>query len=318
MNKTLAIVRYSAIALGFLAALFIFLPLVNFDGQQYLAMNIIFRHFNTSFGIFSFTAFIVLVIASVLLIINRKHTESWAMLAFLVAAILFISIPDLIAYSFPDVEFEMVQTTFVIAIVVSFMGAVLSLSLANARNVFSTYEIVEMAMLVGLAVVLDLPGLKIRVGTSGGSIGFTMLPLLVLALRQGPIKGFIGAGAVYGFITCILDGWGLSTYPFDYLLAYGALALLGIFRTFVFNKSISHFNVKGLVFLIAGIVIGVTGRLLASTISGIIFYELDFWASLAYNATSILPSGGLVLGAMVVLYEPLIRLNRMTINRLGH
>ncbi|NCA97096.1 MAG: hypothetical protein EOM77_02810 [Bacteroidia bacterium] len=317
MNKTLTVVRFSAIALGFLAALFIFLPLINFAGQQYLAMDIIFSHFDTAFGVFSFAAFVILIIASVLLIINRKHTESWAMLAFLVAGILFISIPDLIIYDFPGVEFEMVQTTFVIAIVVSFMGAVLSLSLANARSAFSTYEIVEMAMLVGLAVVLDLPGFKIRVGSSGGSIGFTMLPLLVLALRQGPIKGFIGAGAVYGFITCILDGWGLSTYPLDYLLGYGALALIGIFRSFVFNKNATHFNVKGLIFLIIGIVVGVAGRLLASTISGIIFYELDFWASLAYNAASILPSGGLVLGAMIILYEPLIRLNRMSVNRLG-
>lgn len=317
MKKTLTIVRFSAIALGFLVALFLFLPFYDFDGTRYLAMQVIFGQTVVPPNVFSLLAFIIASCASIILLIKWKYAESWAVVLFLISACLFIAIPDSVKNSNPDLVYEMVQTTYIIAIVATFMGAVLSLSLASAKNAFTTYQIVEMAMLVGLAVVLDLPGLKIRVGTSGGSIGLTMLPLLVLALRQGPIKGFIGAGIVYGFITCMLDGWGLTTFPFDYLLAYGSLSLLGIFRSLIFNDKITRFNVKGLVFLVLGIVVGVTGRLLASTISGIIFYELDFWGSLAYNAASILPSGGLVLGAMIILYDPLIRINRSLTNRLG-
>jgi thiamine transporter ThiT len=174
-----------------------------------------------------------------------------------------------------------------------------------------------MAMLVSLAIVLDLPGLKIRIGASGGSIGFTMLPLFVLVLRQGPIKGFIGAGIVYGFVTCILDGWGLVYYPFDYLLGYGSMALLGIFHPFILSMKIERFNIRGLIFLIIGVLVSISGRLIASTLSGMIYYELNFIDSLLYNIAYILPSAGIVLGLLIALYHPIIRMNRAIAHRNG-
>ncbi|MDY0345556.1 MAG: energy-coupled thiamine transporter ThiT, partial [Bacilli bacterium] len=122
---------------------------------------------------------------------------------------------------------------------------------------------------------------------------------------------------VYGFATCILDGWGLVTYPFDYLLGYGSLALLGIFKPLILSNHITKFNVKGMLFMILGVVIAIAGRLMASTLSGVIYYEVDFWGSLVYNASYILPSAGIVLVLLVGLYDPLIRVNKMVNSRLG-
>ena len=72
-----------------------------------------------------------------------------------------------------------------------------------------------------------------------------------------------------------------------------------------------------MLFLILGTVIAVLGRLLASTLSGIIYFELNFWGSLVYNISYILPSAGIVLVVLVGLYDPLLRMNKMIGNHLG-
>ena len=309
--------RFVAIGFGFLATLFLFLPLYRIENEILLGYQIIFGLGEFSFDLTSLIAFLIPSIASILLLINKKYAESMAMLFFLLGGFLFILLPSFLNLSNGSLNASVIPVANIIASVISFLGALLSLTLANQKNNFSTYQIVEMAMLVGIAIVLDLAGMKIRIGASGGSIGFTMVPLLILALRQGPIKGFIGAGIIYGFITCITDGWGLATFPFDYLLGYGAMGLAGIFASIVFAKEVEHFNLKGAIFLAIGVVIAVFGRLIASTVSGMIYYELDFWGSLVYNVLYILPSGGIALVLLIALYDPLIRVNRLIANRMN-
>ena len=65
------------------------------------------------------------------------------------------------------------------------------------KSFLDVKEMVEIALLVSLGIILDLDGLKISLGSSGGSIGFTMLPLMILVLRHGVIKGLIGVGLIY-------------------------------------------------------------------------------------------------------------------------
>ena len=111
------------------------------------------------------------------------------------------------------------------------------------KSFLSVKEMVEMALLISLAVVLDLDGLKISLGANGGSIGFTMLPLFILAFRHGFIKSVIGIGIIYGLVTNLLDGWGLVYYPFDYFVAYGlSIPLVGLFSRYVFNKRAAKDN----------------------------------------------------------------------------
>ncbi|MFA5422019.1 MAG: energy-coupled thiamine transporter ThiT [Bacilli bacterium] len=316
MDKTVNIIRYVAIGSGYLIALFFFLPLYADADQAFVGVQIILGFGVANFDIFSFLTFLLPAIGSTLLLLKLKYSESIATLLFLLAGFALIMLPDFAGFVNGDLALSLIKTSHVASIMFSFMAALLALILANAKHAFTTYQIVEMAMLVSLAVVFDLPGLKIRIGAAGGSIGLTMVPLLILALRQGPIKGFIGCGIVYGFATCVLDGWGLVYYPFDYLLGYGSLALLGIFSPLIFNPNITKFNVKGMLFLILGIFISIVGRLLAATLSGIIYYQYTFWASLLYNISYILPSAGIVLVVLVALYDPLIRADRLLNQRL--
>lgn len=204
----------------------------------------------------------------------------------------------------------------IILVILAFLSVILLFISLNKKNMYSTYDIVEGAMLIAIAIALDLPGLKIRLGSGGGSISFTCVPLLILALRQGPIKGFIGAGIVYGLITCLLDGWGLFTYPFDYLLGYGSLCIVGFFKPLIFaNEKITF---KGILFLSLGIVISIFVRLCAGTLSSIVLYEYKFVAALTYNIIYILPSGGISLALILLLYKPLLMIDRhFTNHRFG-
>lgn len=168
---------------------------------------------------------------------------------------------------------------------------------------YTVREIVESAMLVALAIVLDLDGLKIRIGANGGSISFTMIPLIVLALRMGPAKGFVGIGIVYGLITCLKDGWGIETYPFDYLLGYGSLAIIGFFKEIILDKKKP---LKGILFLVLGIIFGVSLRFIFACIDSVILFEVDWVGAMVYNALYIPLSGVVSLAAMLLLYKPLL------------
>ena len=105
------------------------------------------------------------------------------------------------------------------------------------KSFLSVKEMVEMALLVALAVVLDLDGFKISLSADGGSIGFTMVPLFILGYRHGFFKSLIGVGVIYGLTTALLDGHGLMYYPFDYLIAYGVSISIGsLFSKAIFYK----------------------------------------------------------------------------------
>ncbi len=178
------------------------------------------------------------------------------------------------------------------------------------KSILTVREMVEMAMLVALAILLDMDFLKIQIRADGGSISLTLLPLLVLAFRHGPLKGFIASGIVYGLITCLLDGYGLITYPLDYLLAYGAVGVAGFFRTLAFNKNPNDpIKVQHYVFLIVGVMSSVVLKLAFHTLSGMILYETPFWGSLVYNSV-VLVSGAIVLTILCFIYYPLVQINK--------
>jgi thiamine transporter len=181
---------------------------------------------------------------------------------------------------------------------------------AMKKPILTVKEMVEMAMLVALAVVLDFDAFKIQIRSDGGSISLTMIPLFILAFRRGPIKGFIASGIVYGLITCLLDGYGFITYPLDYLLAYGSIGVAGLFKNLIFNKdSNAPIKYRQFVFLALAVVSSVFLRLGFHTISGMVLYETPFWGSVIYNSP-VLVSGAIVLTLLIVLYYPLTKINR--------
>ena len=132
----------------------------------------------------------------------------------------------------------------------------------------------------------------------GGSITlFSMLFICLIGYWYGLRTGLLTAIA-YGLLQLVTNPWiiSLPQMLFDYILAFGALGLSGLFAN----------SKKG---LIKGYLAGVLGRLLFSFISGIAFFassaaEYNMSAplySIAYNGAYI---GGEALLTIVVLLIP--------------
>lgn len=288
-----------------IAATFVFFFAVLFCPiyENQLGYEVFFTNYRLSIAYFA------PMIACVLPFFKKKiHSiELVSMILLLTSAVILIK----------EVDESLSRSAFVfIDIGLLFLDILLFLYVLNSENEYSVRDIVESAMLVALAVGLDLPGFKLRIGANGGSISFTMLPLFVLALRLGTLKGFIASAIVYGSITCLLDadGGGLNTYIFDYFFGYGSIAIIGFFRNFILKKD-GKYSVTGFVFLIVGTVLAISGRLVASTISGMVFWETPFVESLIYNALYILPSGGFCLAALLLLYKPIMIVNNRFPNK---
>jgi thiamine transporter len=154
----------------------------------------------------------------------------------------------------------------------------------------------EAALAIALAFVLGL--IKVFQMPFGGSISLEMIPLILLALRQGAAVG-ITAGGVYGFLNLAIGPFIVHPVQviFDYPLAFGVLGLAGLFPP----------TVRGAVL---GSVVAVLARFACHFVSGVVFfasYAPEGWNpalySAAYNAAYLVPS--LVVVLLVVV--PLLR-----------
>lgn len=152
---------------------------------------------------------------------------------------------------------------------------------------FKLRDITEIGILCGLAIVLDT-FIKIPVfpGT-GGSVSIAMIPLIYIALHRGWFKGFIAGGIIFGLITCLIDGYGFITYPLDYLLGFGSVAIIGLFRSLIVSEKLTF---KNYAFFALAILACITVRFFASLVSGMLIYELNFVDSAIYQLSYIGPT----------------------------
>ena len=166
-----------------------------------------------------------------------------------------------------------------------------------------------MAIFISLALIFDLEFLKFRIGEAQ-SFSITMLPLIIIALRFPLVDAFLGIGGVYGVITMFWDGYGPINYPLDYLLGYGFLAIISLFKTLVYRKY-KH-EIINYLYLALAIVAGVSGRILFSTINGVLVWETTFIGSFIYNGVPISVSG-LMCGILsIMLFPTLLRFKPQT------
>jgi thiamine transporter len=161
-----------------------------------------------------------------------------------------------------------------------------------------TRVLTEAALAVALAFVLGL--IKLFQMPMGGSISLEMIPLILLALRQGPLVGIV-AGAAYGLLDLAIEPFVVHPVQlvFDYPLAFGALGLAGFFQP----------TVRGAVL---GTVVAVLARFACHFVSGVVFfasYAPEGWNvylySAAYNAAYLVPSLVIALVVVVVLLRAL-------------
>jgi thiamine transporter len=161
-----------------------------------------------------------------------------------------------------------------------------------------TRVLTEAALAIALAFVLGL--IKVWKMPYGGSISLEMVPLILLALRQGPFVGIV-AGAAYGLLNLAVEPVALHPVQviFDYPLAFGVLGLAGLFQP----------TLRG---AILGTIVAVLARFLCHFVSGVVFfasYAPEGWNpyvySAAYNAGYLVPSLAVALIAVVVLLRAL-------------
>lgn len=158
------------------------------------------------------------------------------------------------------------------------------------------------AILVAMSTVLSMiPIFKMPLG---GSITlFSMVPVCCIAIIYGTANAVLPC-FIYAVIQILIDGvmgWGLTPAVligaifFDFIFAYGALALSGLFRE------------KGDEGIIVGIVIALTTRFLCHFVSGCIFFRTfdvfdnPYIYSLAYNGAYMLPELVFTVVAVFIL-----------------
>ena len=161
-----------------------------------------------------------------------------------------------------------------------------------------TRVLAEAALAVALAFVLGL--IKVFQMPFGGSVSLEMVPLILLALRQGPFVGIV-AGAAYGLLDLAVEPFIVHPVQvvFDYPLAFGVLGLAGFLAP----------TVRG---AILGTLVAVLARFLCHFVSGIVFfasYAPEGWNPLvysaAYNLAYLVPSLLIALVVVVVLLRAL-------------
>jgi thiamine transporter len=161
-----------------------------------------------------------------------------------------------------------------------------------------TRVLTEAALAVALAFVLGLVALfKMPLG---GSVSLEMIPLILLALRQGVVVGTV-AGVAYGLLDLVIEPFMFHPVQvlLDYPLAFGVLGLAGLFKP----------TVRG---AIVGTTVAVLARFACHFVSGVVFfasYAPEGWNvylySAAYNTAYLAPSLGIALVVVVLLLKAL-------------
>lgn len=162
----------------------------------------------------------------------------------------------------------------------------------NTRVLAEASLAIALAFVLGLITVFRMP--------FGGSISLEMIPLILLAMRQGWRVG-ITAGVVYGFLNLAISPFVVHPIQvlLDYPLAFGALGLAGLFPP----------TARG---TILGTLVAVSARFVCHFLSGVVFfasYAPEGWNpylySAAYNTAYLIPSLVLALVVVVVLLRAL-------------
>lgn len=160
-----------------------------------------------------------------------------------------------------SVRLKIVGIVIVVSIIVLLLIAASIMRHRNAskKKALTTKQLVFSALAIALAVVCSL--IKLFEAPMGGSVTLcSMLFIVLIAYWYGPSVGIM-TGVAYGLVQFVMEPifYTIPQMLLDYPLAFGALGLAGFFSRKKWGLQI-------------GYVIGVLGRWLFSTISGVVFF----------------------------------------------
>lgn len=172
-----------------------------------------------------------------------------------------------------------------LALVLLFIALlVVGAALFGGKKKMSTKQLVFSAVAIALATVTSM--IKLFDMPMGGSVTlFSMLFIVLIGYWYG-LGGGLTAAIAYGILQLVIDPYILSLPQMltDYLLAFGALGLAGLFS-----------NAKH--GLIKGYIVGVLGRYFFSFLSGWIFFGMYAPANFPNAVVYSLAYNGAYLGA---------------------
>lgn len=152
----------------------------------------------------------------------------------------------------------------------------------------SSKTIVEGALCVSFSAALSM--FRLFTMPQGGSVGLTMLPLLIFALRHGGPAGIM-AGFASGILRLFLGAY--IVHPVQALLDYPvASAAAGLAGFFPHNMYL-------------GIIVGMLSCLFSNVLSGVVFFSsyapegTNVWLySFFYNGTVVIPE--MIIDAVLI------------------
>jgi thiamine transporter len=163
----------------------------------------------------------------------------------------------------------------------------------NQKNV---KILVECAVMVALSAVLSL--VKIPWPFGGSVTMFSMVPIIIIGLRHGPVWGFATA-FVYSLIQFMFDishlaGWGAASPKamiicalFDYIIAFTVLGAAGFFKSPIDKTPLRS---KKIIFASIAVVLVCILRYISHVIVGaVIWYEIarggegEYYVELAHK-----------------------------------
>ena len=153
-----------------------------------------------------------------------------------------------------------------------------------------------MGMLVAISIVLDAV-FKFYQQANGGSINLAMVGLVLIALSFGWWQTWLATTIVFGLLTAFLDGY-IAYYVFDYFLALSGFVVIALMRKTILASN----ELKGLFTLTWTFAVAFTWRLLMHVISGVIYFEVDWAGSFAYNISYLMPSFFISFAVILTLY----------------
>ncbi len=172
-------------------------------------------------------------------------------------------------------------------VAVGALAAVLFLALIGIlHKKASTRVLVCSAMLIALATALSFVGYSFPFG---GSITlFSMFFIILSGLWFGLPTGLV-VGLTYGLLQFAIKPYFYHPIQvfFDYILAFGALGLSGLFK----DKKHGMYS---------GIIVAMLGRLLFSSISGYVFFAENTWDGWDPILYTIVYNGGYIVPEMII------------------
>jgi len=161
----------------------------------------------------------------------------------------------------------------------------------------STREFTEISIMIALTAVFEIlfSSIGITLFPQGGSVSLALLPLIVITLRLGFVKGLI-ASAVYGVFQFVLPVPVFFLTPLQYSFDY-IVPTIAVVLVLALGRKKNQ--------VVLGVVLVFLAKYVSHVLAGVIFWSefapegFNAWTwSFYYNATYVLPS--MVLSALVI------------------